>query len=37
MEYTPRMTENVLVAHGAALGSMVLLKNVRETLPLHPV
>lgn len=36
MEYTPRMTENVLVAHAAALGSMVLLKNVRETLPLHP-
>ena len=36
MEYTPRMTENMLVAHGAAVSSMVLLKNVQETLPLRP-
>lgn len=36
MEYTPRMRENMLVAHAAALGSMVLLKNVRQTLPLQP-
>ena len=36
MEYTPRMTENLLVAHTAALGSMVLLKNIRQTLPLRP-
>ncbi len=36
MEYTPRMKENVLVAHSAALGSMVLLKNIRQTLPLVP-
>lgn len=36
MEYTPRMTENLLVAQAAAAGSMVLLKNVAETLPLRP-
>lgn len=36
MEYTPRMTENMLVAHAAAAGSMVLLKNVAGTLPLRP-
>ena len=36
MEYTPRMTENLLVARTAAQGSMVLLKNVRQTLPLQP-
>ena len=36
MEFTPRMTENMLVAHGAAVSSMVLLKNVRGTLPLQP-
>lgn len=36
MEYTPRMTENMLVAHAAAAGSMVLLKNVAATLPLRP-
>ncbi|MBQ9968390.1 MAG: glycoside hydrolase family 3 C-terminal domain-containing protein [Oscillospiraceae bacterium] len=36
MEYTPRMTENMLVAHAAAAGSMVLLKNVAGTLPLCP-
>ena len=36
MEYTPRMTENMLVAHGAAVSSMVLLKNVAGTLPLRP-
>lgn len=36
MEYTPRMTENMLVAHAAAAGSMVLLKNVAGTLPLSP-
>ena len=36
MEYTPRMTENMLVAHAAASGSMVLLKNVAGTLPLRP-
>ena len=37
MEYTPRMTENLLVARAAALGSMVLLKNIDQTLPLRPV
>ena len=36
MEYTPRMTENMLVAHAAAVSSMVLLKNVAMTLPLRP-
>ena len=36
MEYTPRMTENMLVAHAAAVNSMVLLKNVANTLPLRP-
>jgi len=36
MEYTPRMRENSLIAHSAAVGSMVLLKNVRQTLPLQP-
>ena len=36
MDFTPRMTENMLVAHGAAVSSMVLLKNVRQTLPLCP-
>lgn len=36
MEYTPRMTENMLVAHAAAVSSMVLLKNVAGTLPLRP-
>ena len=36
MEYTPRMRENTMVAHSAAIGSMVLLKNVRQTLPLQP-
>ena len=36
MEYTPRMTEHTLVAQGAAAGSMVLLKNVNNTLPLRP-
>jgi len=36
MEYTPRMTENCMVAHAAAAGSMVLLKNVGQTLPLQP-
>ncbi len=36
MEYTPRMRENRMIAHSAALGSMVLLKNVRQTLPLEP-
>ena len=36
MEYTPRMRENTLIAHSAAVGSMVLLKNVRQTLPLQP-
>ena len=36
MEYTPRMTENMLVAHAAAVNSMVLLKNVAGTLPLRP-
>ncbi len=36
MEYTPRMRENAMVTRSAALGSMVLLKNVRQTLPLQP-
>ncbi len=36
MDYTPRMRENTMVARSAALGSMVLLKNVRQTLPLQP-
>ncbi len=36
MEYTPRMTENLLAARAAAAGSMVLLKNVGQTLPLRP-
>lgn len=36
MEYTPRMTENMLVAHSAAVSGMVLLKNVASTLPLRP-
>ena len=36
MEYTSRMTNNAMVAHAAALGSMVLLKNVKGTLPLCP-
>lgn len=36
MEYTPRMTENMLIAHSAAVSSMVLLKNVGGTLPLTP-
>lgn len=36
MEYTPRMTENLLAARAAAAGSMVLLKNVGQTLPLQP-
>ena len=36
MEHTLRMTENILVARAAALGGMVLLKNVGQTLPLRP-
>lgn len=36
MEYTPRMTQNLLAAHAAAAGSMVLLKNVGQALPLRP-
>ena len=36
MDFTPRMTENMLVARSAAVSSMVLLKNVRQTLPLCP-
>ena len=36
MDFTPRMTENMLVAHEAAVSSMVLLKNVKATLPLRP-
>lgn len=36
MEFTPRMNEHILVAKAAALGSMVLLKNVKNTLPLQP-
>ena len=36
MEFTPRMTEHMLVAEAAAVGSMVLLKNVKNTLPLCP-
>ena len=34
MEQTVRMTESALAARTAAAGSMVLLKNVRNTLPL---
>lgn len=36
MEFTPRMNEHILVSKAAALGSMVLLKNVNNTLPLQP-
>jgi len=36
MEYTPRMMESRMAAHAAAVGSMVLLKNVGQTLPLKP-
>lgn len=36
MEFTPRMNEHILVSKAAALGSMVLLKNVKNTLPLEP-
>ncbi len=36
MDYTPRMTEHMLIAHSAALHSMVLLKNVGHILPLCP-
>lgn len=34
MEVTARMTESAMVARAAAAGSMVLLKNLRRTLPL---
>lgn len=34
MEQSARMTENAQVARAAASGSMVLLKNLRHTLPL---
>lgn len=34
MEMTARMSENALVSRNAAAGSMVLLRNVRNTLPL---
>ena len=33
MEQTARMTENAQVALEAAAGSMVLLKNLNNTLP----
>lgn len=36
MEFTLRMKESMLVAHGAAASSMVLLKNIGGTLPLQP-
>ena len=36
MDFTPRMKEHQLVAEAAAAGSMVLLKNIKETLPLYP-
>lgn len=34
MEFTPRMRKNAQTAYEAALASMVLLKNVSQTLPL---
>lgn len=37
MEYTPRMNDNALAARAAAAGSMVLLKNVQNTLPFEKV
>lgn len=37
MEPTVRMNEHLMVARTAAAGSMVLLKNIRGTLPLLPV
>jgi len=36
MEITARMSESALVSRAAAAGSMVLLRNVRGTLPLLP-
>ncbi len=36
MEMTPRMRQNQLIARSAAAGSMVLLRNVHNTLPLVP-
>ena len=36
MEFTPRMTQNMRTAQAAAVGSMVLLKNIHDTLPLRP-
>ncbi len=36
MELTARMTESAATARAAAAGSMVLLKNVQNTLPLLP-
>lgn len=35
MELTARMTESALVARSAAAGSIVLLKNIQNTLPLQ--
>ncbi len=37
MEYTARMNDNALTARTAACASMVLLKNINETLPLQKI
>lgn len=37
MELTARMTESAMVARSAAAGSMVLLKNIQNALPLLPL
>ena len=37
MEYTARMNDNAYTARTAACASMVLLKNINETLPLQKI